>query len=122
MGKTTILHYYQEGEIHRISNLNIINYLLIIIILPSMFIIEIPKSFTSYSETCRAKQMYVSRRKNSDSPRQWPSILQIEHLVGVEELAEGGDELEALAASGLDVHEHQQRLHARRHHRRFDAG
>lgn len=56
------------------------------------------------------------------APWQRPAVVQIEHLVGVEQLAEARDELQPLTASRLDVDEHQQRLHAVRHHGRLHVG
>lgn len=46
------------------------------------------------------------------SPWQRTAVVEVEHLVGVEQLPEGGNELQALTSSRLHVDEDEERLHA----------
>ena len=49
-------------------------------------------------------------------PRQWSTLHEVVHLVWVEQLSEGVDQLHALLASTLHIHQHQQRHHVVRDH------
>lgn len=55
-------------------------------------------------------------------PGQRPSILQVEHLVRVEQLTEGVDKFQALTAARLYVYKHQQGFDPRWYHRWLNAG
>ena len=50
------------------------------------------------------------------SPRQWATAHQVVHLVRVEEFTERPDQLHALLAPALDVHQHQEGRHKLRDH------
>ena len=56
------------------------------------------------------------RNTSGASPWQRSPVVEVEDLVGVEEFAEGGDEVQTLAAPALHVDKHHQRLHPFRDH------
>ena len=56
------------------------------------------------------------RNTSGASPWQRSPVVEVEDLVGVEEFAEGGDEVQTLAAPALHIDKHHQRLHPFRDH------